>query len=180
MSHGIDTGLDDTAWRRYRQTSGGGADWSPSLPLSSGTMARPATPLARTGAVSSRRYRPAVSAAAARSNAHAPIQAVRSADPLLSPAQHSVLYRTRRGIQVALAAADVFARQTNLEHCRRVTPPGRLPARIAAHFKALLSLRPISPPSRLPPISARRCRKRASRWTMPRSRISFSTRRRMR
>src|SRR5687768_16958342 len=38
------------------------------------------------------------------------IQAVRTGDPLMSPAQHALLYRSRRGLQVALAVADVFAR----------------------------------------------------------------------
>ena len=43
------------------------------------------------------------------------IQSVRAADPLLSPQQHAVLFRSRRGLQVALAVTDAFSRQTDLE-----------------------------------------------------------------
>ena len=66
------------------------------------------------------------------------IQAAGS-DPLLTPAQHTVLYRVRRGAQIALAIADVFARQTELEslQARNLTAP--LQGEDAARFKALLS-----------------------------------------
>src|SRR5690606_22389658 len=40
------------------------------------------------------------------------IQSVRAGDPLLSPQQHAVLFRARRGLQVALAVSDTFSRQT--------------------------------------------------------------------
>lgn len=43
------------------------------------------------------------------------VQSVRVSDPMLSPQQHAVLYRARRGAQVALAVSEVFARQTHLE-----------------------------------------------------------------
>ncbi|OJF92982.1 AAA family ATPase [Pararhizobium antarcticum] len=67
------------------------------------------------------------------------IQSVRAADPLMSPAQHALLYRARRGLQVALAVADVFSRQTNLEglQARNATAP--LSGDDATQFKALLS-----------------------------------------
>ena len=67
------------------------------------------------------------------------IQAVRGADPLLSPAQHAVLYRTRRGIQVALAVAEVFGRQTDLEQLQARNASAPLAGEDAARFKALLS-----------------------------------------
>lgn len=67
------------------------------------------------------------------------IQAIRSGDPLLSPAQHAALYRTRRGIQVALAVADVFAQQTNLEQLQARNASAPLGGEDASHFKALLS-----------------------------------------
>jgi ATPases of the AAA+ class len=43
------------------------------------------------------------------------IQSVRADDPMLSIPQHTLLFRTRRGIAVALAVAEAFARQTDLE-----------------------------------------------------------------
>ena len=36
-------------------------------------------------------------------------------DPMMSIAQHSVLFRARRGLAVALALSDTFAKQSNLE-----------------------------------------------------------------
>ncbi len=67
------------------------------------------------------------------------IQATGSADPLLTPAQHTVLYRVRRGAQVALAISDVFARQSELEplQARNISAP--LQGEEAARFKALLA-----------------------------------------
>ncbi len=66
------------------------------------------------------------------------IQASGGNDPLLTPARHTVLYRVRRGAQIALAIADVFARQTELEglQARNLTSP--LQGEEAARFKALL------------------------------------------
>lgn len=43
------------------------------------------------------------------------IARIRPDDPMLSPGQHALLYRARRGVQVALAVADTYARQTPLE-----------------------------------------------------------------
>jgi hypothetical protein len=67
------------------------------------------------------------------------VQAVRAGDQMLSPNQHSLLFRARRGIMVGLAIADVFARQTNLEglQARNTTSPLQGPD--AENFKALLS-----------------------------------------
>lgn len=67
------------------------------------------------------------------------IQAARQGDPMLSPAQHAVLFRTRRGIQVALAVADVFARQTHLEQLQAKNATSPLGGDEATQFKALLS-----------------------------------------
>jgi hypothetical protein len=57
----------------------------------------------------------------------------------MSPAQHALLYRSRRGLQVALAVADVFARQTNLEGLQSRNATAPLSGEDAAQFKALLS-----------------------------------------
>jgi hypothetical protein len=67
------------------------------------------------------------------------IQQVRPADQMLSPNQHALLYRARRGIMIGLAVADVFARQTNLEglQARNTTAPLQGPD--ADTFKSLLS-----------------------------------------
>ncbi len=43
------------------------------------------------------------------------IQNIAPTDGMLSIAQHTLLFRLRRGLAVALAVKDVFARQTNLE-----------------------------------------------------------------
>ncbi|MGD9477625.1 AAA family ATPase [Shinella sp. G-2] len=67
------------------------------------------------------------------------IQSVRAADPLLSPQQHAVLYRARRGVQVALAVTDAFSRQTNLESLQSRNLASPLAGDEANQFKALLS-----------------------------------------
>lgn len=67
------------------------------------------------------------------------IQSVRAADPLMSPAQHVLLYRARRGLQVALAVCDVFARQTDLESLQSRNAASPLGGEDASRFKGLLS-----------------------------------------
>lgn len=67
------------------------------------------------------------------------IASVRPGDPLLSPAQHQLLYRSRRGIEIALAVADVFARQTELEQLQSRNATAPLAGEEATRFKALLS-----------------------------------------
>ncbi|NKN39715.1 AAA family ATPase [Agrobacterium sp. a22-2] len=67
------------------------------------------------------------------------IQAVRVADPLLSPLQHSVLYRARRGLQGALSIGEVFARQTDLEQLQARNLSAPLQGGEAERFKGLLS-----------------------------------------
>ncbi|MCQ4631102.1 ATP-binding protein [Shinella sp. CPCC 100929] len=67
------------------------------------------------------------------------IQSVRAADPLLSPQQHAVLFRSRRGLQVALAVTDAFSRQTNLEGLQSRNLASPLAGDEANQFKALLA-----------------------------------------
>jgi len=67
------------------------------------------------------------------------IQSARPDDPMLSPLQHSVLFRARRGLQVALAVSAVFARQSDLEQLQARNISAPLQGAEAEHFKALLS-----------------------------------------
>ncbi len=67
------------------------------------------------------------------------IQSVHAADPLLTPQQHAVLFRSRRGLQVALAVTDAFSRQTNLEALQSRNLSAPLAGDEANQFKALLS-----------------------------------------
>ncbi|MEN9896030.1 MAG: hypothetical protein RIR97_1882 [Pseudomonadota bacterium] len=67
------------------------------------------------------------------------IAAVPPADPVLSPRQHAVLYRARRGVQIALAITDVFARQTQLESLQARNASAPLQGEDANMFKSLLS-----------------------------------------
>ncbi|MBB1250385.1 AAA family ATPase [Rhizobium sp. G21] len=67
------------------------------------------------------------------------IQTARSDDPMLSPRQHALLYRARRGVMAALAISDVFARQTGLEGLKARNAASPLAGPDAEQFKALLS-----------------------------------------
>ncbi|MGH6862596.1 MAG: AAA family ATPase, partial [Phyllobacterium sp.] len=67
------------------------------------------------------------------------IQSVRAGDQMLSIAQHGLLFKTRRGIAVALAVADVFARQSDLESLMARNASAPLQGEDAGHFKRLLS-----------------------------------------
>jgi len=67
------------------------------------------------------------------------IQSIRPGDQMLSPNQHALLYRARRGIMIGLAVADVFARQTNLEGLQSRNASAPLQGPDADNFKALLS-----------------------------------------
>lgn len=97
------------------------------------------TPLAGTG----RRFVPTVSMGAARSTREIElvrtIQSVRPGDPLLSPSAHALLFRVRRGLQVALSVSDIFARQTLLEQLQARNLSAPLAGSEAEQFKALLS-----------------------------------------
>jgi energy-coupling factor transporter ATP-binding protein EcfA2 len=67
------------------------------------------------------------------------VQAVRPDDPLLSPAQHMALYRARRGLAVAMAVADIYARSTALEELQAKNARAPLEGEDVAHYKRLLS-----------------------------------------
>jgi len=96
------------------------------------------TPLAGTG----RRFVSTVSTGAVKRTREVEliktIQAGQGADPLLSPLKHGVVYRARRGAQVALAVAEVFARQTHLEQLQARNLSAPLSGPDAEQFKALL------------------------------------------
>ena len=66
------------------------------------------------------------------------VAAIRADDPMLSPAQHTLLYRARRGVAVALAVGDMFARGSELEAlaARNATAP--LEGEAADRFRNLL------------------------------------------
>lgn len=67
------------------------------------------------------------------------IQAIRGDDPMLSIRQHTLLYRTRRGIAVALAVAEMFSRQTDLETLQARNAGAPLEGADAERFRRLLS-----------------------------------------
>jgi hypothetical protein len=67
------------------------------------------------------------------------VGAVRPGDPLMSIGQHALLFRARRGIAIALAVADVFARATDLESLQARNARAPLEGEEAAQFKKLLS-----------------------------------------
>jgi hypothetical protein len=67
------------------------------------------------------------------------IAAKRAGDPLLTPEAHNLLYRTRRGIQVALAVAGVMARQTELEQLQARNHQAPLSGADADRFRTLLA-----------------------------------------
>jgi hypothetical protein len=67
------------------------------------------------------------------------IQSVRPADPIMSIGQHTLLYRARRGVQVALAVSDIFAKASNLESLQQKNARSPLEGDEAAGFKRLLS-----------------------------------------
>ena len=65
------------------------------------------------------------------------LHAVDADDPTLSIAQHSVLVRARRGIQIALAVADTFAEGSDLESLRQRNQRTPLDGDDAERFRAL-------------------------------------------
>ncbi len=67
------------------------------------------------------------------------IDAIGSGDPMLSIPQHTLLYRTRRGLAVALAIADTFAESTDLESLKAKNARAPLEGDAAAIYKRLLS-----------------------------------------
>src|SRR5262245_31982547 len=67
------------------------------------------------------------------------VAAIRADDPLMGILQHTLLYRARRGLQIALAIAGVFAEGTDLESLQARNARAPLEGDEAAHFKKLLS-----------------------------------------
>jgi len=104
-----------------------------------GDDGRSGTPLAGSG----RRFVSTVSTRSMRRSREVElaktIAAVHADDPLLTVAQHALLFRTRRGLAVALALSDTFAMQSDLEALRARNAAAALAGEDAARFKALLS-----------------------------------------
>ncbi|BCH23595.1 ATPase AAA [Mesorhizobium sp. L-8-10] len=98
-----------------------------------------ATPLAGTG----RRFVSTVSTGSVRKTREVEltktVAAIRPDDQLLSIPQHTLLYRVRRGIQIALAVAEVFVRSSDLESLQARNARAPLEGEEATHFKKLLS-----------------------------------------
>lgn len=67
------------------------------------------------------------------------VAAVRPGDQLMSIGQHTLLYRARRGIEIALAVSEVFARSTDLESLQTKNARAPLEGDEASQFKKLLS-----------------------------------------
>jgi len=100
---------------------------------------RSATALAGTG----RRFVSTVSAGSVRRTREVElaktIQAVRPDDPIMGIGQHTLLYRARRAIQVALAVGDAFSRASELEALQQKNARAPLEGGEATTFKRLLS-----------------------------------------
>lgn len=98
-----------------------------------------ATALAGTG----RRFVSTVSAGSVRKTREVElartVASVKPDDQLMSIGQHTLLYRARRGLQVALAVNDVFARAGELESLQAKNARAPLEGDEAANFKKLLS-----------------------------------------
>ncbi|MEO3997871.1 AAA family ATPase [Mesorhizobium sp. CAU 1732] len=67
------------------------------------------------------------------------VQAVRPDDQLLSIPQHTLLYRARRGLSVAMAVAEVYAKSTALEDLQAKNARSPLEGDDVATYKRLLS-----------------------------------------
>ncbi|MBT1156611.1 ATP-binding protein [Aminobacter anthyllidis] len=67
------------------------------------------------------------------------VTAIRPDDQLMSIPQHTLLFRARRGIAVALAVSDIFSRSTDLEALQAKNARAPLEGDEAGHFKKLLS-----------------------------------------
>ncbi|HSO47717.1 MAG TPA: AAA family ATPase, partial [Rhizobiaceae bacterium] len=59
-------------------------------------------------------------------------------DTMMSPAQHNILYKTRRAIAVSLAVSDLFARQTGLDALHQRNASAVLQGAEADQFRALM------------------------------------------
>ncbi len=67
------------------------------------------------------------------------VASVRPDDQLMSIAQHTLLYRARRGLAIALAVSDVYARAGELESLQARNARAPLEGEEATRFKKLLS-----------------------------------------
>ncbi|MBX3579554.1 MAG: ATP-binding protein [Rhizobiaceae bacterium] len=67
------------------------------------------------------------------------VMSVKADDQLMGIGQHTLLFRARRGLAVALAVADVFARSTDLESLQAKNARAPLEGDEASGFKKLLS-----------------------------------------
>jgi hypothetical protein len=67
------------------------------------------------------------------------VASMRPDDQLMTIGQHMLLFRARRGLSVALAVADVFARSCDLESLQARNARAPLEGDEASHFKKLLS-----------------------------------------
>ena len=103
------------------------------------TSGQSSTPLAGTG----RRFVSTVSTGSVRRTREVEltktVASVRPDDQLLSIPQHTLLYRARRGIAIALAISDVFARAGELESLQAKNARAPLEGDEATRFKKLLS-----------------------------------------
>jgi ATPase family associated with various cellular activities (AAA) len=97
------------------------------------------TALAGTG----RRFVPTVSTGSVRKTREVEltrtVAAIRPDDQLMSIGQHTLLFRARRGLSVALAVADVFARSCDLESLQAKNARAPLEGEEATLFRKLLS-----------------------------------------
>ena len=100
---------------------------------------RSATELAGTG----RRFVSTVSTGSVRRTREVELSktvaSIRPDDQLLSIPQHTLLYRARRGLAVAMAVADVFAKSTALEDLQAKNARSPLEGEDVASYKRLLS-----------------------------------------
>lgn len=65
------------------------------------------------------------------------LQAIHPDDTLLTPEEHALVYKLRRGMAVGQAVADVFAQQTELEKLQEQNRAGALSGDAAQRFHAL-------------------------------------------
>lgn len=65
------------------------------------------------------------------------LQAIHPDDTLLTPEEHALVYKLRRGMAVGQAVADIFARQTELEKLQQENRAGALSGEAAQRFHAL-------------------------------------------
>ena len=66
------------------------------------------------------------------------IAAIRPDDPMMSPGEHALLYRARRGVAVALAISDVFGLQTDLDGLKKRNASAPLEGDQANNFRSLM------------------------------------------